>query len=118
MADKNFKWFPDAEHRFFLCDPSSGEFMFFKTTEQRDYAAHDMIQAHLDECWSEDVDRIVAGVVTHHTIKTNVQPCPKREDFFSDQDFEEALDDFGGDEHAFTCDYKLAPIAGSGGKQS
>lgn len=118
MKLSNWKYIPDAEHRFFLIDPDYGEFMYFKTEAERDAASHDLIQSHCDESWSESVDQIIAGVVTHKTIRCDVQPCPKREDYISDEEFEDAMDEFGSDEHSFTCDYKLVPIAEQGDKKS
>jgi len=110
MKEFNYKWHPDKEHRFFVADPGNSEMIYFKTIEERDAAAHDMIQRHLDDCWSEEVGQIVAGEITHHTIRYDVQPCPNRDDYESDDDYEEALGELSNDEYAFACNYKLAPL--------
>lgn len=110
MKEPNYKWHPDKDYRFFLLDPINSELTYFKTVEERDAAAHDLIMEHLDDGWSEDVDQIVAGQVTHHTVRRDVVICPKQEDYDTDEDYEEALGEYGSDEHAFTCNYKLAPL--------
>ena len=110
MKERNYNWFPDTEHRFFLCDPSEGEFKYFKTLEERDAAAQDMIDLHCDDGWSEEVDQIIAGEITHHTIAHNVNACPKREDFDSDEDYESAESEYGNTDYPYRCSYKLAPL--------
>ena len=104
------RWFPDADHRFFLIDPSQDEYRYFKTAQERDDAADDLIQEHLDDGWDEDVTRIIAGEVTHHTVRREVVPCPKRDDFENDEEYEDALAEFGGADFEYCCQYKLAPL--------
>ena len=95
MTQQNiFKLHPDADHRFFIYDPCGPEFMFFKTAEERDAASRDVIAAHCDECWSEEVERVVAGEVTHQAVKTNIQHRPKQESFETVEEFEDEMDEF------------------------
>lgn len=116
MNHKNYTCFPDVEHRFFLCDPSNNEFMYFKTEADRDAMSEDLIHSHLDDCWSEEVDQIIAGEITHHTIMCDVNIAPKREDFESDEEFDDAQSTFGNSDADYTCNYKLAPLEDKGEK--
>lgn len=105
---QNFKHFPDSEYRFFLYDPEN-DFMYFKTATERDNAAYSVIRTNLDDCWAEEVKQIVAGEITHHTVRCNVELRPKREDYDNSEDWEDALGEFGGD-WDYKCDYKIAPL--------
>lgn len=104
---------PDPEYRFFLYDPEGYGFMFFRSAEERDAAASDAIFAYLDDEWAEEVEGVFAGEVTHHTIRTHVTMKPKREDFDSEEEFEDALSEFGDSDCDYTCNYELRPLTES-----
>lgn len=106
----DYRRHPDPEYRFFLYDPWGDGFMFFRSAEERDAAARDAIAAYLDDVWDEGVENVLAGEVTHHTIPTNVTMKPKREDFDSEEDFEDALAEFGDSDCDYVCNYELRPL--------
>ena len=111
MTEKNYTYCPDAEHSFFLYDPEGDGFMYFKTAEERDAASHDVIQQYLDDGWSEEVEQVIAGEVTHHTVMRDVEISPKREEYDNDEEYDDALAEFGGcGDWDYKCNYKLAPI--------
>lgn len=114
MTEKNYKNFPDAEYRFFLYDPEGDEFQYFKTVEERDAAAHDVICSYLDDGWHESVDQVMAGEVTHHTVMRNVEVAPKREEFNSEEEYEDAASEFGCSDCDYRCTYELAPLEDKG----
>lgn len=104
---------PDPEYRFFLYDPEGDGFMFFRSAEERDAAAGDAIFVYLDGGWAKEVADVFAGEVTHHTIRTNVTMKPKREHFDSEEDFDDAMNEFGDSDWDYTCDYALRPLTES-----
>ncbi|WP_406611868.1 hypothetical protein [Alcaligenes aquatilis] len=112
----DFKYYPTPEYRFFLHDPEGDGMRYFKSSEDRDTYAAATIQAYLDDCWSEDVVRVVAGEITHHAVPKNVALRPKREDFESDEEHGQSLSDegFSGNDWHYSCDYELAPISDPG----
>jgi hypothetical protein len=62
---KDYKTHPHSEYPFWLFDPEWEGMMFFRTEEDRDAAAEDAIAGYLDEGWSEEVEQVCCGVVTH-----------------------------------------------------
>ena len=109
----DYRRHPDPEYRFFLYDPEGDGFMFFRSAEERDAAAGETISVYLDDGWAEEVEGVFAGEVTHHTIRTNVTRKPKREHFDSEEDFDDAMNEFGDPDWDYTCDYELRPLAES-----
>lgn len=116
MNERNYSYFPDKEHRFFLCDQYHGEHFYFKTIADRDAYAENLIQSFLDDGWCEGVDQIIAGEVTHHTVMCDVKLCPKREDYDSDDDYEYELSEYGDPIYPYSCGYELAPLEEEGEK--
>ena len=113
MRNKKYDslWYPTAEYRFFLFDPGGNGMAYFKTAEERDAYADDEIHLWCDDGWSEEVKNVIAGEVTHHTVRTNVIARPVREDYDSDEDFEYAVEEFSCHTGAdYTCNYELKPI--------
>lgn len=108
--ERNYTFHPDIEHRFFLYDPEGNGLMYFKTAEERDAYSTDVIRSCLDEYWSESVSHIIAGEVTHHTVRCNVELPPRRSEFDSDEEYEDAIEEFGDSDVHYKCDYKLAPL--------
>lgn len=102
---------PSTEYRFFLYDPEGNGFMFFKTAEDRDKASVLSIGEYCDDGWSEEVSRVCAGELTHVVHKCNVNQKPQRNDFASDEEFEDAAEDWNGGDFDETCDYELCPLA-------
>jgi hypothetical protein len=108
-APKDYKQSPSNEYRFFLYCPNNG-FTFWKTEEERDKAAEDAIDSHLDSIddgWSDEVTGVVAGVVTHQAAETDVKNRVGELD-------EDGCDEVGEywQNHDFThkCNYALRPF--------
>ena len=114
MSSSKPKYSPDADYRFFLYDPSGNGMEFFCTEEHRDAAADAAIEAQLDDGWAETVTEIVVGEVTKHTVARAVELKPVRSDYENDQEFEDAIDDWGDIDHEYKCRYELAPLDDSG----
>lgn len=110
MAGVSKQFHPDAGHRFFFYDQEGDGFLYFSTTEERDAAAAEAIELYCDDGWSEEVENVVAGEITHAATKCNVRTRPKPED----------LDDEGFDKDGNSwppewdeiCSYELRPLAG------
>ena len=62
--------------KYFVYCPDCG-MEEFDTIEERDNAASDCIQHHLDDTWSEDVDGVVSGVIQERASKTDVTERPE-----------------------------------------
>ena len=98
-------------NRYFVYDPNDG-FETFSTIEARDKWAKEAIEGHLDDGWSEDVEQVCVGEITAKATQCNVQPKPKREDVGSDEEYEDALADWGGDPmFDEICNYELRPYS-------
>ena len=118
MTEKNYTYWPDADHRFFLYDPEGDGFMYFKTAEERDEASDGVIQQYIDDGWSEEVEQVIAGEITHHAVMRDVEISPLREGYSCDEDYEDAIEEFGGcGDWDYKCNYKLAPISDPGEEQ-
>ena len=95
-------------NKYFVNCPDCG-FSTFDTEENRDKAAHDCIQHHLDEGWSEEVDQVVAGVITSTATQTDLIKRPPDSEID-----DEGLDGDGNDwglGFEFTCNYKMIEVA-------
>lgn len=65
---------PSPEYRFWLYSPEGDGLTFWRTAEERDaYAAREIRSCLDDNVWFEEVQDIVAGVVTHTTQAVDVQ---------------------------------------------
>lgn len=70
------KPWPDAQHPFFVYDNDQGEMTCYSTAEERDAGHAEAIANYLDDTWSDGVENIMSGVVTHTTEQTNLQTKP------------------------------------------
>lgn len=100
-------WKATSEFRFFIFDPEGDGFCYFKSKEDRDAAASGVIQGYLDDGWSEEVERVVAGEVTHTCQQTNVEHRPSE-----DQIDEEGCDGEGNywGDYEYRCNYELVDL--------
>ena len=108
--------FPSAERPFFYTDPSGDGSRFFSTEAERDAAMAEAIAAWCDEGWSEEVEQIFSGVVSHTVEQCDVQtkpaPCPEHPDHeYGDNDCEACIawDEYPNHEFDEVCNYK--PVA-------
>ena len=98
---------PTKGNPWFSYDPQSDGMLFFETEQEAKANAQQSVDLSLDEFWSEDVDRICYGRVTHAATQVNRSDRP------------ESLDEEGYDEDGeywpadceFKCNYELLPIA-------
>jgi len=107
MTDKKikFSWKPTSEFRFFIYDPCGDGFIFYKSAEDRDYVASEVISMYLDDGWNEDVEQIVAGEISHTCEQTNREERPDDVD-------EEGYDEDGGywGDFDHKCNYELVEL--------
>ena len=105
---------PSREYRFFLYDPEDLGLKFYKTAEIRDQIAEHQIAQYCgdrhSDGWSEEVSLVCAGEATTFAAKANVEKRPVREDFESDEDFEDAEAEWNGGDFDETCNYELLPL--------
>ena len=102
-----FRRTPSPEHRFWLYSPEGDGLTFWRTAEERDvYAARD-IRTYLDDnVWFEEVQDIVAGVVTHAVQAVNVQ----RPVGTLDKDGYDEDGNYWEQPDGTKCDYVLMPL--------
>lgn len=104
----NEKYTPAKERPYFVHDPQGDGFVFFATEKERDDHAQDCIQAYLDDGWDEEVENVVAGVLTHKATQTDKIERPPDEEIDED-----GMDEEGNNwanDFDFICDYKLLPL--------
>jgi len=100
---------PDRDHVFGLYCPHDGQ-QFYATAEERDEAAKDIIQDHLQEGeWSEDVGDVFAFTVTHKATQVDVKH-PKGE--LDEDGYDENDEHWPNGVDDFTCNYALELLAG------
>lgn len=94
--------FPSPEFRFFIFDPNAGDFVCFRTAEDRDAKIDDIISTYCDDGWEEEVEQVCIGEISGVSGKTNVQHRPEKVD-------EEGYDEDGGfwGEFDYKCDYGI-----------
>lgn len=102
------RWQPCAEFRFWLYDPEGDGMVYFRSAEERDAAAEDAIQDYVGDGWSEEVERVAAGEVTHVATQTD---RVDRQGALDEDGNDEAGEYWGSDEFEHKCSYKLLPIA-------
>ncbi|NYH21429.1 hypothetical protein [Paraburkholderia bryophila] len=73
--------------RYFVYDNECG-YEEFATDDERDKAHRAAIEGYLDDGWSEGVESVVSGIVTHKTTQTNLEnepsPCAAHPDHDDD----------------------------------
>lgn len=99
------------DHIYWLYDPEGDGMMFFATEQERDDAAHDVIRdGYLDDCWSEEVTAVCAGVVTHIATETNRIDKPPASELNEDSEDEEG--NYWPPDWDYQCDYELISVGG------
>jgi hypothetical protein len=112
ISTSDYRSTPAQEYRFFLYDPEDGGMMFFKSAEIRDQIAAANIAQYCDgDGWSEEVGCVCGGEVTSLATKTDVRTKPGRGEFESDEDFEDAMDEWPSNDFDEICSYELRPVA-------
>jgi hypothetical protein len=108
MSKDDYKTKPSREYRYFLFDPEVGGMMFFRSLEDRDKAAEESISEYkdVDSGWSEDVESLLMGEVTHICTQVDVIHRPPADEL------DEGCDGSGlywPEDIALFCDYKMLP---------
>lgn len=102
---------PSATHRFFVFNPEGDGFAFYKTAEERDAAAKEMIQMYLDSGeWSPEVQSVFSGEVTHRATEVNRVDRP--------DDLEDGVDGEGRywpEDCDYLCKVEMRPASESPG---
>jgi len=96
--------------RYFVYSPDGG-FETYSTIEARDAAAAKEIESYLDDGWAEEVTGVCVGEVTGQAMQFNVQEKPKREDFETEEDFDDAVSEWPDMSYDTTCNYEIRPLA-------
>ena len=104
---------PSPEYRFWLYSPEGDGLTFWQTAEERDAYAVREINSYLDDSvWFEEVENIIAGVVTHTTQAINIQhPVGAL-----DGDGYDEEGDYWEDPDDTKCDYALVSLPNLEGK--
>jgi hypothetical protein len=105
---------PDHEHRFWCYSPEGDGFTFWRTTEDRDAYAAKEIRTYLDNNeWSEEVEGVIGGVVTHITQAIDIQQPQGELD-------EDGYDEIGEgpfpEPDCKRCNYALLPLPAAPGE--
>lgn len=93
--------------RYFLYDPQGDGFLTFETAEERDQAGKEAIEGYYEEAWSEDVEDILSGVITHQATEQNRRDRPPDQEINEDGYDEEGT--HWPPEIDWICDYALKP---------
>jgi hypothetical protein len=108
VTTKDCKSSPSIEYRFFLYCPNDG-LTFYRTEEERDKAARDLIEDYLsDGEWNDEVTMINAGVVTHHVAEVDRKDRVGKLD---DDGYDEAGEYWASTEYDYACNHELRPFA-------
>ena len=101
---------PDKDYRFFI-QAHDGAMFYFDSPGERDAHAELLINAVVAEGYVEEVQRIVAGEVTHRAARSNVLARPAREHFNTDAQYYAAVDQFlDSVEHERNSSYALRSL--------
>lgn len=114
MTDNKARHRPSEQFPWFASDPSDGETYYFATEQGAIAQAKEFIDRHMEDGWDDEVDQIIVGKITHHTVKTNVTHRPKREDFSSDEDFQDACGEYPNMDFNYCCNYEPLPLSEKG----
>jgi hypothetical protein len=111
MSELKYKTHPHNDYPYWLFDPCWEGMMFFRTEADRDAAAEEAIAGHLDEHWSEEIEHVCCGVVTHFA------QCLDKTERPEDLD-EENCDGEGSywpDDMGWRGNYKMEPLTPNAG---
>lgn len=72
MSDVDFVRKPNKDYPYFLWDPAEGEVTYYRTEQERDQVAVELLESYDDDGeWCEDVDRLSRGVMTSFVAVQN-----------------------------------------------
>ena len=97
------------ENIYFVYDPIENEFLSFTTEKAQQEEAKEIIECCMDDGeWMDEVDEVVAGVITSKATKSNIITRPKNI----------PLDEYGVDKEGYPwrkgekycCNYEMKPL--------
>lgn len=100
---------PCAEYRFFVYCPENAEFYCFASAAERDAYSETVIDAFLDDFWDENVERVVAGELTHTCAAYGRQERPPEHEIDEGGSDLDGVDWPEGVE--YRCNYALEALA-------
>jgi len=80
MEKQDVIYKPMPGYRFWLYDPDGDRMTYYRFREERDAAGARAIEQYLDDGWSEDVEMVSAGEVTHYAQVLNKTMRPSTDD--------------------------------------
>ena len=107
----NWTYKPDKDHTFLLYDPEGDGLMFFKTREERDKRAEEVIRLYLDTTtdeWYEEVEQIFTSEVQEVVKAVDIV---QRQGEVDEDGYDEAGEYWVDSDHATKCNYKLQPLS-------
>lgn len=100
-------WNFHAERPYFVLDPEGEGIVYFATAAERDAHAKTIIEGYLDtDGWSEAVEYIICGEVTHASTRCNIMQRPA----VIDEDGIDEDGEYWDSDAAFKCNYEMLPI--------
>lgn len=103
MSKIEYRHQASAEFRFFAYDPEGDGFTFYRSAEDRDAALSGIINEYLDEHWSEEVENVCAGEVTHIAKQVDREERPSDPAKIEEEGWPPDCD--------YRCNYVAAPIS-------
>ena len=112
-----YKRRPDSEYRYFVYDPVEQLMFYYKSKEEQLEAAREIIEDCKKDDWNywmEEVEELLMGEITHITVEKVLEHRPERENYTSEQSFNEAMEEWPyGDEVDSVSDFVICPIGGN-----
>lgn len=101
---------PDKEFRYFLYDPNNRANYYYRTAEERDDAAIELLSYFREDArtdgWDESVEELIAGEVTHVVEETDYREKPDT----VDEDGYDADGVYWPADFDFWCDYEIKKL--------
>lgn len=76
MEKRDMKYRPHPDYRYWLYNPEGDGMTYYRTKEDRDKAGAEAVAAYLDDGWTEEVEYVAAGEVTHSAQCLNKKQRP------------------------------------------
>jgi hypothetical protein len=99
-------WEFSPDRPYFVHDSEGDGFYYYATEDERDNYAKECIQGYLDDGWSEGVESVIAGKITHHATQVDREDRPEN----IDQDGVAEDGSYWDPDCDFKCNYSLLPI--------
>lgn len=107
MSKLDAKHYATKEYRYWVYSPEGDGMLFFRSPQARDEFAASVIPDYMDgDNWTESVDQVCCGVVTHLSTEVDRQERP------DDLDEEGIAGDgtYWDSDCTHRCNYKMLPL--------